>query len=237
MLRKSTEMFNRRSISSNLAFRRKTVNTSQTGSSGNRASGSGSASTKKNAPDSRVSAVSTEPDISRMLTPGDHVGGMEVTDIVDDEDILDKKGSQEQRGASEPQASSKPKELIQAKNAMHVQTFDLDDEKKQPPLQLTPKGKGLHPENSNDQVAKTEQKPQALALASAANASDKKEPKRAAWGPPVLGEDANRTNVAPAFTGARKPPVADGGVSAFTADQGKPPTVIDTRPTEAILQE
>ena len=234
MLRQSTEMQVRNSITSNLAFRRKTVNTSQTGSSGNR--GSESASARKNRPDSRVSAASAEPDISRMLTPGDHAGGMEVTDIVDDEDILDKKGSVEHRGASEPQASSKPKELIQAKNAIHVQNFDANSAGKPPALQLTPKGKG-QAENQDGKEAKTEQKPPAPTLASAANASDKKEPKRAGWGPPVLGEDANRTNVAPASTDARRPPAAGGGVSAFPAGQGKGAPAIDTRPTELILQQ
>ena len=79
MLRKSTEMFNRRSITSSLAFRRKTASRD-----------SGSSPTSKKEQNSRLgSAVDSVPDIARQLTPSEPV---EITDIVDDvDDILGRK--------------------------------------------------------------------------------------------------------------------------------------------------
>ena len=80
MLRKSTEMFNRRSITSSLAFRRKTASRE-----------SYSSGTAKNDPTSQTSGEGSQPDITRQLTPCANEP-VEVTDIVDDaEDILAKK--------------------------------------------------------------------------------------------------------------------------------------------------
>ena len=115
MLRKSTEMFNRRSITSSLAFRRKTISR-ESGSSGTGA---------KAETVSRGTGLDSQPDIGRQLTPSEPV---EITDIVDDvEDILDKKkvnGAVDRR--SEPKTSVKPKELIKASNAMSVKDFEMN---------------------------------------------------------------------------------------------------------------
>lgn len=168
--------------------------------------------------------MSAQPDISRQLTPSDPV---EITDIVDDfEDILGQGGKKgmDRRAALESQASAKPKELIKAQNVMHVKSPEKESNSAKKMTEatspITPKDKEQS-ENLNEKVPRTEQKPPVLPFASPANTSDKKEPKRAGWGSKgtaVLGEDSNRTNVAPNFSDARKPTLVDGGISAFAGN-------------------
>ena len=117
MLRKSTEMFNRRSITSSLAFRRKTASRD-----------SGSSPTSRKEPISRGSAVDSVPDISRQLTPSDPV---EITDIIDDvDDILDKQkpniNGVDKR--AEPSVGRMQPAIIKAINVMNVQDFDRNSE-------------------------------------------------------------------------------------------------------------